>query len=484
MRKELLRMDHITVCGGGKTILDNLNFQMYSGEIMGLLASDNKGYDTLIDHICCNNGIDIGSVWFLGRIVNSYSHSDGSANNVCVIEQKSHLIKSLSIADNLFVMRRGFKKYLINEKMLCQQSVRFLRENSLVVDIDKKVSSLTALERFKIELAKALLASCRLIIIRNPANYLSQHEMPEFQGILRKICDDGISVLYISNHHQELFKIADHVSLFATGRIIKVFDQDEMTDKSMQPYITDFSKAKSVYTNEESSDEGSVLHFHNVYAGQLTGLDFCLHKSEVLTILDMDNRIFDDFQSIMTGEMECESGYITAFHKLYKRKMAKDYIGCGIGLIPEDSVSTLLYNEKSYMENLTFFLDRKIGRSIVGRNVMKSIYNEYRPTVGSAIDAPIVQNLPFNEKIALVYYRYHILKPGILICMQPLARGDMYDRMEVVRLIQLCRDSGISVLICTTSVSDTLEVSDRLIVVENGCMKTEYGKDKFSEISK
>ena len=135
MKRELLRMDHVNLESGGERLLDNLNFQIFSGEIMGLVSRSFKGHDQLIDLICYNRPITSGTVWYDGRTVNSYSYSDGSANRVCVIEQKSHLVEGLSVVDNIFVLRSGFKKYFINERVLCDQTERFFRENGIEVDI-------------------------------------------------------------------------------------------------------------------------------------------------------------------------------------------------------------------------------------------------------------------------------------------------------------------------------------------------------------
>ena len=117
MKRELLRMDHVNLEAGGERLLDNLNFQIFAGEIMGLVSRSFKGHDQLIGLIGYNRPITSGTVWYDGKIVNSYSYSDGSANRVYVIEQKSHLVEGLSVVDNIFVLRSGFRKYFINRGM-------------------------------------------------------------------------------------------------------------------------------------------------------------------------------------------------------------------------------------------------------------------------------------------------------------------------------------------------------------------------------
>ena len=283
MRKELLRMSHVSLERDGELLLDNLEFQMFAGEIFGLVARNRKGQKEMVDLICRNDPITLGSVWYDGKIVNSYSYSSGESNKVALIEQKSHLVQGLSVVDNLFILREGFKKYFINEQVIFQQAVRFMGEQGLEVDLHKRVENLSELERCFVELGKALLSGCHLVIVDNPSNYLSEYELYKFQRMLKKIRKEGISILYLGNHHQELFKIADRTALFSDGYIYKVFEREEMTDENMAPYISEW---KILSTENEQENDDGILHFHTVGAGNLNGLRFILHRGECVTLLD------------------------------------------------------------------------------------------------------------------------------------------------------------------------------------------------------
>ena len=177
MRKELLRISHVDLERDGEQLLDDLEFQMFAGEIVGLVARNRKGQKEMVDLICRNDPISLGSVWYDGNVVNSYAYSSGESNKVALIEQKSHLVQGLSVVDNLFILREGFRKYFINEQVIFSQAVRFFEEKGLKVDLEKRVENLTELERCFVELGKALLSGCHLIIVDNPANYLSQYEL-------------------------------------------------------------------------------------------------------------------------------------------------------------------------------------------------------------------------------------------------------------------------------------------------------------------
>ena len=134
------------------------------------------------------------------------------------------------------------------------------------------------------------------------------------------------------------------------------------------------------------------------------------------------------------------------------------------------------------MENLTFLLDRKLKKSLMSRKIFRSIRNEYEPLVGKAIHETNISNLQFPEQIALVYYKMQLLHPRVLVCIQPLAKGDMFTRMKILELLRGILSQGTAVLIITTNVSDTLDISDRLLIVEKGACTASYEKNEFNRI--
>ena len=480
MRKELLRISHVDLERDGELLLDDLEFQMFAGEIVGLVARNRKGQKEMVDLICRNDPISLGSVWYDGNVVNSYAYSSGESNKVALIEQKSHLVQGLSVVDNLFILREGFRKYFINEQVIFSQAVRFFEEKGLKVDLEKRVENLTELERCFVELGKALLSGCHLIIVDNPANYLSQYELFEFQQMLKKIRKEGISVLYVGNHHQELFKIADRTALFSDGHIYKVFERDEMTDEKMAPYISEW-KIMSTENDQDAEDDG-ILHFHTVGVGNLNGLRFILHRGECMTILDKENKIAGDMMDLMTGKKWCRSGWITVDHVTYTQKKAADYLDEGIAVIPADGVNRLLFLDGSYMENLTFLLDRKLKKSLIPGKIYRSIHSEYLPLVGPVIDAPCVRDIPQEDQFALLYHKMNLLRPRIMVCIQPLAKGDMFCRMRILNVLRQIQKQGTAILMITASISDTLDISDRLLVVEQGKVAAVYEKSEFKRI--
>lgn len=479
MRDEILRMENITLEENGETYLNNLSFYVLQGEIMGLIVADLKGSRQLIDLICTNRPIQFGRVYFEGELVNQYAYSNLSENRVYVIEERGRLIDNLTVSDNLFVMRRGFKKYLIDSKVLDSQVNRLMKEMGLSLDPQRRGSALDAFERCIVELLKAKLMGCRLVVLDRISNFLSQKELWKFQEVIRECAAQGISFLYIGNHHQEVFRVADRAAVFNQGIIWKVFEKEEMRDDALDPYAISFDLSGSQIRKPE---QAAVLEFDRVRLEDGCPLSFSLHRGECLMILDQDNRTWESIARVMAGEAAIAGGRILLEKKAYVTVEPTDFLAAGIAIIPDDPTERFLFREMSYMENLTFLLDRKVKHGTIKSSYLKSVHREYQPKVGSCIDAMHIHALSIRERYGLAYYRIHLLHPKVAVCVQPLAKGDMYCRRYVLDLIQELKNSGISVLILTSNISDNMDVSDRMIVVRNGGIAAEYEREEFEKV--
>lgn len=479
MRNEILRMENIMLEENGEIYLNNLSFYILQGEIMGLLVADIKGSRQLIDLICTNGPIRFGRVYFEGRLVNQYAHSDLSENRIYVIEERGRLIDSLTVADNLFVMRRGFKKYIINNKVLDSQVNRLMSEMGLSIDPQKRISSLNAFERGIVELLKAKLMGCRLVVLDRISNFLSQKELQCFQDVIRDFAGAGMSFLYIGNHHQEVFRVADRAALFNQGIIRKVFEKGEMTDDALDPYAISFDLSDS---QNRVPEKAAVLEFDRVKLEEGCALSFSLHRGECLMILDQDNRTWEMISRVLSGEAAIAGGRILLEKKPYVVVEPTDFLTEGIAVIPDDPVEHFLFRDMSYMENLTFLLDRKLRHGRIKSSYLRSVRREYQPKVGACIDAMNIDMLSVQQRYGLAYYRIHLLHPKVAVCVQPLAKGDMYCRRYVLDLIQELKNSGISVLILTSNLADNMDVSDRMLVLQGGTIAAEYEKEEFDKV--
>lgn len=474
MKEEILRMERITQIVDGTTLLDNFNLHIFKGEIMGLVCINYHGQEALVRIICQNIPVHYGYVYFQETLVNSYKHSSMTMNRVAVIEKQSRLVEDLTVVDNIFVLRNGFKKYLINPKVLESQFKQFSRVLGVDIDGNQLVSNLSFFEKCVVELLKAIVSGVKLIVIRDISNFISTTDLIKIHDIIRYYSSQGISFLYICNHHEEAFKICDRISIMKNEKVLKVLSKKEFKEEKMAPYILDFNHIDSTAANNVS--QNGILSFQNVSTDNMNHMSFSVGEGECLVFLDMNNTVLEDMIKLMNHEIKPNSGKILFnnmdFVKIQSLKKK-------ICFIQENPIHSMLFQEMSYIDNLCFLLDKKYPNLWFNKKIRKSVIQEYEAFIGKCICCNDIMELDAESLYNLVYFRIHLYHPKVVLCIQPFSGADMYLRRHIVSLINQLRKKKITVIILAVNLSDSLAVADRLMIIEHGKLSKEYHSREF-----
>lgn len=474
MKNEVLRLERVTQTEDGVVLLDNLSMHIFQGEIMGLLCLNTHGKEALVRLLCRNLSIHYGYVYFQERLVNNYAHSSNNANRVSVIERTSRLVEDLTVADNIFVLRPGFKKYFINPRVLSAQLAQFTKDLGVRIEAGELVSQLSFFEKCVVELLRAVVTGVKLVVIRDISNFVSAADLVRFHSLIRRYAREGMSFLYICNHHEEAFRICHRIALMEDGKVLKVLNRQDFRDETVLMFSQSFYHRPPAMCRDSG---GGILSFCNVRAGGMDGLSFAVARGECVVLLDINNTIPADLMALLSGRRLPAAGEIlldgvcwSAGPKMLEKQM------CFLG---ENPVETALYREMSYLDNLCFWLDRKFPSLWRKPAVRRSVRQEYEPLAGDDIFANDITRLSLSSLYSLVYYKVHLYRPKVLFCVQPFAGADMYLRRHILELIEVLKARGIAVVILAVSISDSLEVADRLLVAERGKLRREYRAEEF-----
>lgn len=476
MKQEILRFENVTCKKDGAVYLDNFSFYMTTGEIVGMLSVNDRGIKELIELTEKNHPIDAGRVYVDGKLVNSYLNQEETSNRIYQIDQKSSLISDLSIADNLFVMRPGFKKHMINEWVLREQAARVFKQLSMELDLNKRVERLTTMERIMVEIAKAYLMGSKLLVVLYPEKLVGQADLEQFHQLLRKVRSMGISTLYFCYHHWIMFKICDRIALFSRGRIKKLFEPKDFREEAIAPYIYYF-KENAVFKPE--GNKGYMLELKNITDPDIHNLNIGVKLGECITLLDSDNQIMDRLTEILAGKITDYEGNIFCGNKKIEKKV-KSSLDRGMIVLDDNPVQSFLFSEMSYLENLTFLLDRKLKKSILKQSYINSVRSEYYGEAGDVIDTKSIESLSLKEKYGLIYNKIKLFHPRILVIKKPFAYGDMHCRTYILKRIQELKAAGVCILMLTSYLTDCVYISDHIGIVKDGKLSVllepqEYG---------
>lgn len=471
-------MERVTTIQDEVTQLDNFNLHIFQREIMGLVCVNANGKESLIELIRQNLPIHYGRVYFNETLVNNYQHSPLTMNKVAVIEQKSRLIEDLSVADNVFVLRRGFKKFFINPRVLNEQLQRFTSEAGIQMDGNELAANLSPYEKCVAELLRAVIIGAKLIVIRDISNCISAADLARFHNLLRFYCKKGFSFLYICNHHEEAFKICTRVSLMRDGKILRVFDQSQFRNDNLLPYyIGEFASVRKEIVNRRS--EETVLTFRDVCTENLNHMTFQIAKGECTVLFDLDNTVLSDILKLMNGELRQDSGTILLEDTVYSHRKARHALANGVAFIGEDPIQSMLFQDMDYIGNLCFLLDKKQNAVHLNKKIVNHVIREYASDAGQEIFEKDIMNLKPQALYDLIYYRIELSRPKIVFCMQPFAGADMYLRRHLIELINKLKKSGVTVILLAVNIADSLVIADKLILLGKGRFNSEYDSSEF-----
>lgn len=480
MKSEVLRMDRVTCLDQGVTELNHFSLNIFAGEIMGLLPVNSVGIQPLLRLLRQNASIHYGYIYYREQLVNHWQRSDGSYNRVSVIEGRSGLADDLTVSDNVFVLRQGFRKRLIHRGVLRRQLEPFLREIGVQISADACARDLTTFERFVVELVKAVVAGNKLVILLDASTIVSDVELQKLHDILRHYAAKGISFLYISQHYEEIRQICDKAALMMNGQIVKMLHTKEAGPEVINRFASEMFEHMVRTQHEKHTPQGEqvpALEVRSLWHGAIEGLSFAISGGECVVIQDLDNRVMDDMLAVITEAERPQRGSLYISGKRYAAASRRD-----IAVIQKLAAKTMVFPELSYIDNLCFAMDHRLPRVWTLPQPKRSIRREYAAWLGDAVFDKSIDELTQMEKYDLIYARVLLQRPKVVFCVQPFMQADVEQRMHVWKLLEKLLDKKIAVVILAVNLADTLSLADRLIRVQNGRVQAIYARSEFGAL--
>ena len=399
--------------------------------------------------------------------MNSWKESSGTHNRIGIIQAESSLVESMTIADNVFVMRHGFKQEIIHTELLNRQLQPFLKEIGMEMTAETKVERLTVFQRIIVELLRSVVAGNHLIVLEEIGALISDRELEQLHQILHHYAEKGFSFLYISPHFEEEKNFCDRVSFLTNGRIWKVIPKEMMKNQTWEIY--DYNHYNMEYNQmvrfhlEKREREGTERELYIVWRffseAISRNIEFPVYKGEYLAIQIHENKILQEMiEKLQTDIIKDEKAAI----------------------IQESPTSSMIFHGLSYMDNLCMSLSRRMGNIWKNNSIRGSIRREYENILGEEAFDMKVENLSEKQKYQLIYSRVMLQNPQIVYCIKPFKGADLAHRIYIWKLLEMLLDRGITVVDISLNLSDSLSLADRLLMIEHDGIVREIPKENFA----
>ena len=456
MRPEVFRMERVTYQEKGMEELADCNLHIFSGEILGLIPLNSHGLSSLLEVITNNLPLVFGFVFLREKLINSWRDPHPHHNPIGLIQSKSQLVEGLSLADNVFVLRSGFRAWYIQSKLLQAQLLPFFEKFGIVVPPEEHPESLTPFQRVVVELIRAMVAGYRLIILYDISAFLGEGELAQLHGILRQCVAEGFSFLYVSSQPEDLSRIADRISVFGNGRILKTVETGAELSDVLEKIAGIPCGAKDADLLEAGTPP--VLQVKGLSLDSMENLSFHVYAGECLVLQDGNNRVTEELLKILTGDRVPEGGQLWLEEKICNPVGNREF-----AIIQEQPSQTMVFPRLSYFDNLFMTSDHHLPGLWSNRRMQHRLAKEYGARNGAELFNRPVEQLSETEKYDLVYNRILLQKPKVVFCVRPFKGADMELREHIRGLLLQMRKKKIAVVLLTANADEAFGIADRVI---------------------
>lgn len=470
----ILEMKGISKQFAAVKVLHEVDFRIRRGEVHALMGENGAGKSTLIKILTGVYSKDAGSILFDGKELNAANALEAQKAGISTIYQEISLVPQLSIAENIYIGREIKKKGVIDWKETNQKSVELLKTLGLDIDVTKPLSSYGTAIQQMVAIARSILIDAKLVIMDEATSSLDEDEVNVLFGIIRKLKERGISILFISHRLPEIFEIADTLTVLKDGYLVgeyrtKDLTKTELISKMIGRNAEDIVNGKRSF--RKVNDE-VYLKADDIQSGiKLRGLHLTIHKGEVVGLAGLLGAGRTELARVIFGIDKKDKGEIEINGKRVEFKLPRYAIDYGLAFCSENRKVEGIIPNLSVAENISIANMKQYSRfGVINRARQKEVAEDYVEKI--RIKTPNVDqkimNLSGGNQQKVILSRWMSMNPDFIILDEPTRGIDVGAKKEIEELIRQIADQGISILLISSEFEELIRNCDRIEVIADG----------------
>jgi ribose transport system ATP-binding protein len=472
MNEIIVSMTGINKSFPGVKALDNVDFELRSGEVMALLGENGAGKSTLVKILSGVYTRDSGEMKIFGKEYGNLTPKQAQAAGVAIIHQELNMCKHLSVAENIFLGRELVKGGMLSNGEMEAEAKRILDELNIEISPDQVVGELTISKQQMVEIAKALSVNARILIMDEPTSSLTAKEIDDLFRIIRTLKQNGCGIVYISHRLEELHNIVDRVTIMRDGQYITTMN---FADTNMNEIITNMvgREIKEKFPRITCKKGKEIFSVKNLNAGPMVrDISFSLYEGEIVGFAGLMGAGRTETTRAIFGIDPKKSGKLYLEGREITVNCPHDAIINGIVLAPEDRKKDGLCTKLSIRHNIALpNLDLICTRLGVIQHKKeneiceKAVTELGVRTPGIDIDAG---NLSGGNQQKVVVGKWLVRNSKVVIFDEPTRGIDVAAKVEIYNIINELKRKGIAVMIVSSEMPEVLGIADRIIVMCDG----------------
>jgi len=479
----LLQMSGIVKRFPGVQALDDARLDVRAGEIHGLVGENGAGKSTLMKILCGAIPKDGGSIWVSGREVVIRSPQDAHALGIRMVHQEFNLVPKLSVAENILLGRLGTGR-LVNWTRIRAEAETILKRLNMVMDVTAPVGALSIAQQQMVEISKALSAKAVLLILDEPSATLTDHELETLFRVLRGLRDEGMGIVYISHRLEELFEIAQRVTIMRDGRTVSTRDMSDITRDEIIRLMVGRELAEEFPRLPRTPGQIKLEARNISRRGVFSSVSLALRAGEIVGLTGLVGSGRTEVARALFGADPPDSGEIIVRGKRAYFRSPRLAIDAGVGFLTEDRKCQGLVLGMTIRENITLAKLSALGPcGLISPRMERKIAEEMirKLTIKTPSTEQYARNLSGGTQQKVVLAKWLFTGCDILIFDEPTRGIDVGAKAEIYRMINELAAGGAAVLVISSELPEIIGLCDRVLVMHEGHLQGELQPPDISQ---
>ena len=472
---------------GRNRVLDRIDLDVKRGSVMGLMGENGAGKSTMMKCLFGTYQKDEGEIYLNGRAIDFSGPKEALENGIAMVHQELNQALERTVVDNLFLGRYPRTPFgFVDEARMRKEAADLFRNLGISVPLDVPMSQLSVSKRQMCEIAKAISYHSSLIVLDEPTSSLTEPEVKKLFNMMRKLRDNGISLIYISHKMDEVFEICDQVSVLRDGKLIATKDTAETNMNELISAMVGRSLENRFppVDNEPGEPVLSIQHLSTKYAPYLTDISFDVRKGEIFGLYGLVGAGRSELLETIFGVRTRAAGSVFYRGKRMNFENTKDAMDHGFAMITEEHKLNGIFATGDLIFNTTIAnMDRyKSGFALSNQKMLKATMRELDTMHTKAMGPEdMITSLSGGNQQKVIFGKWLERQPHVFLMDEPTRGIDVGAKYEIYELIIQMAKDGKTIIVVSSEMPEILGITNRIGVMSNGRLSGIVNTDETNQ---
>lgn len=480
----LLEMRNIEKSFNTVKVLNNIRFSLEQGTVHALMGENGAGKSTMMKILAGIYKSDGGEIAIDGKKVSIESPQDSQNLGIAMIHQELSSIPQMTVAENIFLAREPGSRYFMDYNEMYRKTGELLKKLDVYINPKAKIGTLKVADQQMIEIAKAVSFDAKIIVMDEPTSAIADKEADNLFRIIDSLKKQGKGIIYISHKMDEIFRIADEITVLRDGTYINSWKAKDINNDILIKNMVG-RELKDIFPKVKVPIGETLLEVKNFsLKNKFSNINFKVRKGEIVGFAGLVGAGRTEVMNSLFGLIPPDTGEIYMEGKHLNIKKPEDAIHNGISYVTEDRKNEGLVLQMGVGKNISlasmkqlskgFFIKLKEEKQIIEKQIKALRIKVYS-------SRQLVSFLSGGNQQKVVLAKWMMKNPKLLILDEPTRGIDVGAKSEIYKLMCEYVSKGNSIIMISSEMSEVMGMSDRIIVLSNGALGGELYREEFEQ---